>query len=162
MMDNKIDKAFLQSMMSDQKASMSGKDNTAFSRVKRKLARENQESKRKKKWEDESASCSAAVLSNINTTDSSTDDEMSLCPNTSFDQVSRSHKRSVKTGVGVHISHDILKAPNVVQALVRNKISSSAISAVMHEIVAASEGDPSKLSLSYASKNDTELKPFKI
>ena len=117
MMDNEIDKAFLQSMMSDRKASMSGQDNTAFSRVKRKLARENQESKRKKKWEDESASCSAAVLSDITTTDSSTDDEMSLCPTTSSDQVSRSHKRSLKTGVGVHIPHGILKAPIVVQAL---------------------------------------------
>ena len=57
---------------------------------------------------------------------------MSLCPTASSDQVSRSHKRSVKTGVGVHIPHDILKAPNVVQALVWTKISSSAISAVMH------------------------------
>ena len=57
----------------------------------------------------------------------------------------------MKTGVGVHIPHDIFKAPNVVQALIRNKISSSAISAVMHEIVTTSEGDPSKLSLSYAS-----------
>ena len=93
----------------------------------------------------------AAVLSDITSTNSSTDDEMSLCPTTSSDQVSRSHKRSVKTGVRVHIPHDILKALNAVQALVRNKISSSAISAVMHEIVAASEGDPSKLSLSYAS-----------
>ena len=82
MMDNEMDKAFLESMMSDRKASMSGKDHTAFSRVKRKLARENQESKRKKKWEDESASCSAAVLSDSTTTDSSTDDEMSLCPTT--------------------------------------------------------------------------------
>ena len=34
MMDNELDKAFLQSMMSDRKASMSGKDNTAISRVK--------------------------------------------------------------------------------------------------------------------------------
>ena len=75
---------------------------------------------------------------------------MSLCPTTSSDQVSKSHKRSVKTGAGVHIPHDILKAPNVVQALVWNKISSSAISAAMHEIMATS-GDPSKLSLSYAS-----------
>ena len=56
----------------------------------------------------------------------------------------------MKTGVGVYIPHDILKAPKVVQALVRSKISSSAISAVMPEIVATSEGDPSKLSLSYA------------
>ena len=151
MMDNEIDKAFLQSMMSDRKVSMSGKDNTAFSRVKRKLARENQESKRKKKWEDESESCSTAVLSDSTTTDSSTDDEMSLCPTNSSDLVSRSHKRSVKTGVGVHIPHDILKAPNVVQAIVWNKISSSAISAVMHKIVPTSEGDPSILSLSYAS-----------
>ena len=63
---------------------------------------------------------------------------MSLCPTTSSDQVSRSHKRSVKTGVSVHIPHDILKAPNVVQVLVRNKIFSLAISAVMHEIVATS------------------------
>ena len=55
-------------MTSDRKALMSGKDNTAFSRVKRKLARENQESKQKKKWEDESASCSAAVLSDSTTT----------------------------------------------------------------------------------------------
>ena len=45
MMDNETDKAFLQSMLSDRKASMSSKDNTAFSRVKRKLARENQDSK---------------------------------------------------------------------------------------------------------------------
>ena len=62
MMDNEMDKAFLQSMMPDRKASMSGKDNTVFSRIKRKLARENQESKRKKKWEDESASCSVTAL----------------------------------------------------------------------------------------------------
>ena len=152
-MDNEIDKAFLQSMMSNRKASISVKDNTAFSRVKRKLARENQESKRKKKWEDESASCSAAVLGDSTTSDSSFDDEMSLCSTTftSSDQASRSHKRSVKTGVGVHLPHNILKVPNVVQALVRNKTSSAAISAVMHEIVATSEGDPSKLSLSYAS-----------
>ena len=94
-------------MMSDRKTSMSGKDNTAFSRIKRNLAIENQESKRSKKWEDESASCSTAVLSDNTTTDSSTDDKMSLCPITSFDLVSRSHKRSVKIGVGAHIPHDI-------------------------------------------------------
>ena len=42
MMDNEIDKEFLQFMMSDQKAAMGGKDKAAFSRVKRKLARANQ------------------------------------------------------------------------------------------------------------------------
>ena len=57
----------------------------------------------------------------------------------------------MKTGVAVHIAHDILKAPNIVPALVWNKISLSAVSAVMYETVATSEGDPSKLSLSYNS-----------
>ena len=68
----------------------------------------------------------------------------------------------MKTGVGVHIPHDILKAPNVVQALAWNEISSSAISAVMHEIVATSEGDPSKLSLSYASTERYRIKAVTI
>ena len=53
MMDNEIDKAFFQSMISDQKASMGGNDKAVFSREKRKPARENQNFKRKKKWEDE-------------------------------------------------------------------------------------------------------------
>ena len=146
-MDNEIDKAFLQSMMSDRKASMSCKDNTVFSQVKRKLARENQKSKRKEIWEHESAISSTAVLSDSTTTNSNTNDKMILCPTTSSGQVTRSNKRSVKTGVVVRIPHDILKAPYVVQALVRNKISSSAISAIMYEIVATSEKDPSELSL---------------
>ena len=61
------------------------------------------------------------------------------------------HRRLVKTGVVVHIPPDILRTPTVAQSLVRNKISSTAISAVMHEIITAAQGDPSKLSLSYSS-----------
>ena len=52
----------------------------------------------------------------------------------------------MKTGVAVHILHDILKTPIVFQAVVRNKISSSAICALIYEIVATLDGDPSKLS----------------
>ena len=63
---------------------------------------------------------------------------MSLCPTTYFGQISRSHKRFVKIGVAFHIPHDMLKAPNVVQALVQNKISSSSISAEMCAIVSTS------------------------
>ena len=142
-MANEIDKSFLLSMISDWKSSIGGKDTAAISRVKKKLARENQEYKREKKWEDESASCSTAVLSHSITTDFSTEGEMTLCLVTSSGQVSRRHKRSVNTGVAVHIPHDILKAPIVVQAVVRNKISLSAISAVMYEIEATLEEDPS-------------------
>ena len=109
-MDNEIDKAFLQSMMSDRKASMSGKDNTVFSQEKRKLARKNQKSKRKEIREHESAISSTAVLSDSTTTDSNTNDEMSLCPTTFFGQVTRSNKRSVKTGGVVRISTWHLKS----------------------------------------------------
>ena len=76
---------------------------------------------------------------------------MTLCLTTSLGQVSRSHKKTMKTVVAVHIPHEILKAPIVVQAVVQNKIFSSALSAVIYEIVVTLEGDPSKLSLSYAS-----------
>ena len=76
---------------------------------------------------------------------------MILCFTTSSGQVFKSHKRSVKTGVTVHIPHDILKALMVVQVVIWSKISSSAISAVMYEIAATLEGDPSKLFLSYVS-----------
>ena len=55
-----------------------------------------------------------AVLSDTATTAFSTVDKMTLCLTTSSGQVSRSHKRSVKTEVAVHIRRDILKAPIVV------------------------------------------------
>ena len=61
---------------------------------------------------------------------------MTFCLTTSLGQVFRSHKRSMKTGVAVHIPHDILKTPIVVQAVVRNNNFSSAISAVKYEIMA--------------------------
>ena len=61
----------------------------------------------------------------------------------------RSHKRTVKTGVEVFIPHDFLKSPKVVQSLVRNNISSTAISAVMHTIIESFGGETEKLSLSF-------------
>ena len=67
------------------------------------------------------------------------------------------HRRLVKTGVVVHIPPDILRTPTVAQSLVRNKISSTAISAVMHEIITAAQGDSSKLSLSYSSTERYKL-----
>ena len=57
----------------------------------------------------------------------------------------------MKTGIDVHIPPDILKRPNVVQSLVRNKVPSTAIASVMYEIISEVNGDPAKLSLSYAS-----------
>ena len=85
---------------------------------------------------------------------------MTLCLTTSSGQVSRSHKRSIKTGVAVHIPLDILKAPIVVQAVVRNKIFSSEISAVMYEIVATLEGDPLQFFQVMLLQSNIELQQF--
>ena len=62
----------------------------------------------------------------------------------------RKHRRmTVKTEVDVHIPPDILKRPKVAQSLVRNKVPSTAIASIMHEIVWEVNGDPAKLCLSY-------------
>ena len=60
----------------------------------------------------------------------------------------------MKTDVLVHISPDIKRTSAVVQSLARNKVSSTAFSAVMHTIITAAQEDPSKLSL-----NISLLKP---
>jgi len=140
---NEEDKAFLRSMMTDRKASMAGIDKLSINKAKRKATRNNEA--KKTKWRRSSM----FYYRSIKCTDTSTDDES--IAHFSPPEVTRKHKRSVKTGINVHIPSDILKAPNVVQALVCNKISSTAISAVMHEIIMTADGDPSKLSLSYTS-----------
>ena len=111
-----------------------------------------------KRWEDKRAVTSSVTFSDSTSTDGSAgdslSDEESFMPQPSSD---RKHKRSVKIGVQVHIPPDILKSPAVVQGLVRNKVSSTAISAVMHEIITVAEGDPSKLSLSYTTTERYKL-----
>ena len=74
----------------------------------------------------------------------------------------RRHRRTVKTGTAVRILPNILKAPAVVQALIRNKVSSSAISSVMHEIVLSTGGDPKQLSLSYTSTERYRVEAIKL
>ena len=153
---NEEDKKFLLSMMSDREASMGGKDTISIGQAKRKLAINNQKMKQKKLYEEEAAACSiSVVLSDSTTTDASTDDEAEPFYNPA--KTARNHKKLVKTGVDVHIPSNILKAPRVVQALVRNQVSSSAISAIMHDIITTADGDPSKLSLSYATTERYKL-----
>ena len=157
LISNEEDKAFLISMMTDRKASMAGKDSKLKKQQEKKQNRKKEEAKRLKRWEDKRA-VTSVTFSDSTSTDGSAGDslseEESFMPQSSSD---RKHKRSVKTGVQVHIPPDILKSPAVVQALVRNKVSSTAISAVMHEIITVAEGDPSKLSLSYTTTERYKL-----
>ena len=158
LISNEEDKAFLISMMTDRKASMAGKDTKLKKQQEKKQNRKKEEAKRLKRWEDKRAVTSSVTFSDSTSTDGSAGDslseEESFMPQSSSD---RKHKRSVKTGVQVHIPQDILKSSAVVQALVRNKVSSTAISAVMHEIITVAEGDPSKLSLSYTTTERYKL-----
>lgn len=56
----------------------------------------------------------------------------------------RKHNRRVKTGESIFIPHDILKDPQVVSCMVRNRISPAAAASLVHSIISASNGDPSK------------------
>ena len=76
-------------------------------------------------------------------TESEEDNDSMMAASTSTPK--RKHRRVVKTGVDCHIPPDILKKPRVVQALVRNNIPSTAISAFMHEILSEVNSDPKKL-----------------
>ena len=146
---NEEDKKFLQSMMTDRLATMSGIDVKLSETERQVKERKEQELKRIaiQKESKMDTSCSNATLS-----DSDDDEEEAKeVPDPLYSCAKSSHKRCVKSGVTVFIPPNILKSPKVVQSLVRNNISSSAISSVMHDIVTAVEGDPSTLSLSYAT-----------
>ena len=63
----------------------------------------------------------------------------------------RSHKRTVKTGTTLKVSHDILKSPALVSVATRNKISPTKMSAVLHALITAGNGDTSSVNLHYTT-----------
>ena len=115
LISNEEDKAFLISMMTDRKASMAGKDTKLKKQQEKKQNRKKEEAKRLKRWEDKRPVTSSVTFSDSTSTDGSAGDSLSekesFMPQFSSD---RKHKRSVKTGVRVHIPPDILKSPAVV------------------------------------------------
>ena len=57
------------------------------------------------------------------------------------------HTRTVKSKVNVFIPHDILKSKELVACSIRNNISSTKLSAILHTMISAWGGDPSTVSL---------------
>ena len=108
------------------------------------------EEKRKELWHQELVEndmCVASASTETNDflrpeSEDSCDEVLPVTPN-------RSHKRSIESGLEVFIHYDFLKSPKVVQSLLRNKITPTAISAVMHDIIESVDGDPKKLNLCY-------------
>lgn len=92
--------------------------------------------------------------------DQSHDKDTELVP--IYECAKRSHEICVKTGVNVFIPHSVLKSLGVVQSLLRNNVSSSAISSVMHDIIKAVGGDASKVSLRYATTERYQLQSVHV
>ena len=114
---NEEDKKFLQSMMTDRLATMSGID-VKLSETERKVKERKEKELKRIAIQKESkmdTSCSNATLS-----DSDDEEEAKEVPDPLYSCAKRSHKRCVKTGVTVFIPPNILKSPKVVQSLVRN------------------------------------------
>ena len=61
------------------------------------------------------------------------------------------HKHTVKTGTTLKVSHDILKFPALVSVATRNKISPTKMSAVLHALITAGNGDTSSVNLHYTT-----------
>ena len=149
---NEEDRQFLISMMGDREACM-GVEDTLLSSTEKKVAERIQaEEKRKKKEElrieeNEMSSpvpgASADFEEKVNDEDQ---DYLSITPLTS-----RSHKRVVKVGMPGYWDHDVLKHPAVVESAVRNKLTPTALSDIAHSFIAATKGDPAKVTLHYSS-----------
>ena len=145
---NKEDKAFLESMKTDRKATMTGVDlkltTTEAKVAKRKeaeLKRQNSEEMRKKQ-------CCSTTLEDDSGEDIDDNDDRTHKP---FVIDERKHRRTVKTGQTLFVPHNILQAPLVVSTAARNKISPTSLSAITSAIIKSCNGNTEKFSLSYTS-----------
>jgi len=145
---NKEDKEFLVCMMNDRKGFMAGIDRNLSLQETNIRKRKMQEQERQSKQLQETLTPAAVLLSS---SDGSADEEQPSC-SYQHPKSTRSHKRVKKTGLNLTIPHDILQRPRLVQSLIRNNVSSTAISSIMQELTSElDEEAPSKLSISYAS-----------
>ena len=76
---------------------------------------------------------------------SSSQSEDSEVQKEEMDFQKRVHKRMVKSTVTIFILHDILKSKEMVSCSMRNSISSTKPSAVVHTHISTCGGDPSKV-----------------
>lgn len=59
----------------------------------------------------------------------------------------RSHKRTVKTGTTIFVPHDVLKSQALVSSATRNKITPTAMSATLHALIEACDGETSAVNI---------------
>ena len=141
------DKDFLTSMMSDRKATM-GTVDIVLANSKQKIRdRQEKENARKRKEESRVANL---LVSPVTPTEA--EDDESETPSTSYElETPRRHKRVKKVGTPSFWSPDVLKHPAIVESVVRNRISSTALSDLAHSFLTATGGNPETVYLSQSS-----------
>ena len=132
---------FMKSMMSDRKASYSRIDKAVTKQIQQR------EERNKQKLNSILAQECNMEESFVKFASSSSESEDQEFEDEGMDLQKRVHTRTVKSGVTVIIPHDILKSRELVACSIRNNISSTKLSAVLHTLISACGGDPSKVSL---------------
>lgn len=140
------DRVFLRDMQSDRKFTMGGVDKNLSKTEKQiahrqiaQLKRKNSEEERRLSQENQGTS------STFDISDGTDSDDTPSIPIAT----KASHKRLSKTGVNLFMPHDILKKPAVVSSAIRNKITPTALSAIVSSIVTSCGADPEKLNLHF-------------
>lgn len=135
---------FMKSMLSDRTATYSGVHRILTESVQRRQERQTRE-----KMLHDGEQCEYAE--NVRGDDDN-DSPISADEDDNADEVctgepKRKHRRMVKEGVSIFVSHDILKSEELVSCSVRNNISPTQLTAIVYSLVSACGGDTSKLNL---------------
>ena len=131
---------FMKSMTSDRKAS--------YSRIEKVVTKQIQqrEGKNQQKLCGVLTQESNTDESLVKFTSSSSESEDQELEDEEMDFQKRVHTRTVKNGVNVFIPHDIFKSTELVACSIRNNISSTKLSAILHTLISACGRDPFEVS----------------
>ena len=135
--------AFLNSMMTDRKATYGTLDVVATKKLKKHhkefLKKDEPQTKR-------------PLLFVENISDNEYQSDNSNFIDSDYEEPSTSSCRQVKkTGTTIHLTPDFLKAPEIISAAIRNKVNAVSLSNIMTALVKSCGGNPSSVNLSYSS-----------
>ena len=140
------DIAFLKSMITDRTAQYSNQDKTTTSIIRKRINREEQIQDRHENMKK------IRIEENVQfewlETDDENEDTIDSIESTSITTPVRSHRRTLKTGTNVTIPHDVLKSPLLISTCTRNKITPTKMSAIVHALITACNGETSSVNLS--------------
>ncbi|RXG72673.1 hypothetical protein Avbf_02847 [Armadillidium vulgare] len=142
------DIAFMQSMITDRKASYSGID-----KVNAKVVEKRQKRTYDEAFPKRNHSVMFKETVEFEPTSSSSDESVggTAGPSSACSETERQHRKEIKSGEHIFVPHDILKNPNVVAWSVRNNVSNTKMNSFVHMMISVCGGDVSKIDLSVNS-----------